>query len=589
MNISTKFFTSSATFIGLITAIIIGNTFVVQQTRQTIHNKSKQATETIKIALEAENALESEIILLKDIVLFNSQDVEINSNETEFIQSLDKLDKLMDNDTKIVLIRRRHQFLSKLATELINRKPSQLDIAASQKYFLVINSYNRDIDFFLKDLIDRAYQENQIIESDLKKLQHLQEIISFIVIALIIILLICNFLILWRPVIKSLQKLQNGTTEIAAGNFDYRLDIWTGDELEDLAQGFNHMGWKLAESRETLLKNTELTQMNQQLELEIAERKQAELELQKTLQELQQTQAQLIQTEKMSSLGQLVAGIAHEINNPVNFIYGNITHASQYTQQLLELISCYQAEFPEPGDKIQETVDDIDWEFVQDDLPKVMNSIKLGSNRIRDIVLSLRNFSRLDEADMKEVDIHEGIESTLMILQNRLKVKPGHPKIEVIKEYGQLPLIQCYAGQLNQVFLNILNNAIDAIDIYNKQSYQPEIQSRSSQIKITTTRDNNQAFIQIGDNGIGMTSEVKKKLFDPFFTTKSIGEGSGLGLSISYQIIVERHSGMIWCISEVNQGAEFWIQIPLIQQKKQLEAKVEIVETNSSVQIPCKF
>lgn len=577
MNISTKFLTSSAAFVGLIGAILIGNIVVVQQIRRTVHYKSNQTTETIKVALEAENTLKSEIITLKDIVLFNSRESELDMFQAQFLKSLDKLENLMPDEPKISLIRRRHQFLSNMAIQLTQRKPSEASLADSQQYFRAINSYNRDIDFFLKELIERAYKQGFLIDSQLNSLHQIQKMISFAVVGTVVILSVGKFMLLWRPVIQSLKKLQVGTAEIAAGNFEYRLNIRTGDEIEDLAQGFNYMGCKLVESREMLLENTQLTQINQRLELEIHERKQAELELQKTLQELQNTQAQLIQTEKMSSLGQLVAGIAHEINNPVNFIHGNITHASEYTRELLELINLYQEEFPHPGNKIQEKQEDIDWEFMLDDLPKVINSIKIGSNRIRDIVLTLRNFSRLDEADMKKVDIHEGLESTLLILQSRLKVKPGHPKIEVIKDYGQLPLVECYAGQLNQVFLNILNNAIDALDIYNKQRSQQEIQSCPSQITISTKlSSNNLVLVRIADNGLGMTPEVQQKLFNPFFTTKPVGEGTGLGLSISYQIVVQKHSGMIWCVSELKKGTEFFIEIPLHQARKQVVSKVEV-------------
>jgi signal transduction histidine kinase len=268
----------------------------------------------------------------------------------------------------------------------------------------------------------------------------------------------------------------------------------------------------------------------------------------------------------MSSLGQLVAGIAHEINNPVNFISGNIIHISEYAHELLDLISLYNEEFPNPSDKIQDKIEEIDLEFILEDLPKVINSMQIGSNRIREIVLSLRTFSRLDEADMKEVDIHEGINSTLLILQNRLKAKSEHPEIKVIKDYGNLPLVQCYAGQLNQVFMNIINNAIDSLESYNNQRSLAEIHNHPSQIIIhTELTNNNQVEIRIIDNGQGITDNIKSKLFDPFFTTKPIGKGTGLGLSISYEIIVNKHSGILKCESEIGKGTEFLIQIPLYQ------------------------
>ncbi|MEH1826558.1 MAG: ATP-binding protein [Nostoc sp.] len=566
MKISTKFFTGSVVSVGLIIAILVGNTVAVQQIKQTIREKSNQTTETLKVALTAENALKSEIIELKDVVLLKSQDAGMVKSSKQFLDSLDKLETLMPNSTEISVIRRRHQFLSQLSSQLTNWNSKDTSLADSQQYFRAINSFDRDIELFLSQVIKHANQQHLLVEDELENLYQVQRIISFVVVQVIIILFVVKFIVIWRPTIKSLQKLQLGTAEIAAGNLDYRLDIHTGDEVEDLAKSFNYMSSKLAESRQTLMKNTELTQMNQRLELEVSERKQAESELQKALQELQSTQAQLIQTEKMSSLGQLVAGVAHEINNPVNFISGNIVHASEYTQQLLELVRLYQEEFPNSGQEIQEKIEEIDLEFLLDDLPKILNSMTIGAKRIQQIVLSLRTFSHLDEADMKEVDIHEGIDSTLLILQNRLKAKPEHPKIEIIKEYGELPLVECYAGQLNQVFMNVINNAIDALDMCNLQSSLQEIESNPSKIIISTKLiSDNRVVVRIADNGPGMTQEVKKKLFDPFFTTKPVGQGTGLGLSISYQIVVQKHSGILRCESELGKGTEFWIEIPLYQ------------------------
>lgn len=287
--------------------------------------------------------------------------------------------------------------------------------------------------------------------------------------------------------------------------------------------------------------------------------------LEKTLYELQQTQAQLVQSEKMSSLGQLVAGVAHEINNPINFIYGNLSHAQQYTEDLLNLIQLYQEYYPDPVAAIQTSAEAVDLNFIQEDLPKIISSMKIGADRIREIVLSLRNFSRLDEAEMKQVDIHEGINNSLLILAHRLKGKPpDQAAIQVIKDYGKLPLVHCYAGQLNQVFMNILTNAIEAIEQYNKQQTIAKNPNHSNMIWICTDIiENDQVIVLIGDNGIGMQEEVRKKLFDPFFTTKPVGTGTGLGMSISYQVVVEKHRGKIECISAPQQGTTFLIQIPI--------------------------
>jgi signal transduction histidine kinase len=278
--------------------------------------------------------------------------------------------------------------------------------------------------------------------------------------------------------------------------------------------------------------------------------------------QLQQTQTQLIQTEKMSSLGQLVAGVAHEINNPINFIYANLSPVSEYANGLLSTLALYQQEYPNPSREICDRSEDIDLEFIAEDLPKILSSLKVGTDRIRQIVLSLRSFSRLDEAQMKKVDIHEGIDSTLLILQHRLKPAPNSRGIEVIKEYENLPLIECYAGQLNQVFMNVLSNAIDALEESLEKS--PGIISDRSQIRISTEVINNdQVVIRIKDNGSGMPEDIKTRIFDPFFTTKPVEKGTGLGLSISYQIVVNKHGGVFKCNSQPKSGTEFWIQIPI--------------------------
>jgi light-regulated signal transduction histidine kinase (bacteriophytochrome) len=288
-------------------------------------------------------------------------------------------------------------------------------------------------------------------------------------------------------------------------------------------------------------------------------------QLEQTLLELQEAQTQLIQTEKMSSLGHLVAGVAHEINNPVNFIYGNLHYASKYTQDLLKIVRLYQLHYPQPPHEIRSIAKAIDLEFLADDLPKIISSMEIGADRIRSIVLSLRNFSRLDEAENKSVDLHEGIDNTLLILQHRLKASSQFSGIEIVKDYGDLPLIECYAGQINQVFMNIINNAIDALEEQGKLDKKKRQDVPVPKIFISTrlAKDTSRILIRIADNGPGITEEVRKRIFDPFFTTKPVGKGTGLGLAISYQIIVEKHGGMMECISEPGKGTEFWIEIPI--------------------------
>jgi signal transduction histidine kinase/PAS domain-containing protein len=305
----------------------------------------------------------------------------------------------------------------------------------------------------------------------------------------------------------------------------------------------------------------------QQLRESEALLKQQAQNLQQAFQELKSLQLQLIQSEKMSSLGQLVAGVAHEINNPVGFIDGNLSYVQTYAQDLLSFVELYQKHYPNPIAEIQAKAKEIDLPFLQQDLNKILGSMKIGTDRICQIVLSLRNFSQMDEADYKEVELHEGIDSTLMILQHRLKVSSERPAIEVIQDYTKLPLVQCYPGQLNQVLMNILSNAIDALEDTEVTRTVQDIKDNPSQITIRTGMvDRHWVEITIADNGPGIPEKVRERIFDPFFTTKPIGKGTGMGLSISYQIIVEKHGGKLECVSNPNQGTEFVIQIPIQQQ-----------------------
>jgi signal transduction histidine kinase len=302
-------------------------------------------------------------------------------------------------------------------------------------------------------------------------------------------------------------------------------------------------------------------------DISVAKRTEARLreqteELETALRYVQQTQSKLVQTEKMSSLGQLVAGVAHEINNPVNFIYGNLNHAQEYAQDLLQLVQLYQQAYPSPTADIQAEERAIDLEFILDDLPKLLASMRVGAERIKQIVTSLRTFSRMDEADVKSVNLHDGIDSTLLILQHRLKPKSNQPEIQVAKNYGELPLVECYPGQLNQVFMNLLSNAIDALE----DSYHSKVEcALAPRIQITTQTIGNLVRIEFTDNGSGIAAETQARLFDPFFTTKPVGKGTGLGLSISYDIVTTKHQGQLHCASRPGQGSTFTIDIPLQQ------------------------
>ncbi|BAY61629.1 PAS/PAC sensor signal transduction histidine kinase [Calothrix brevissima NIES-22] len=316
-----------------------------------------------------------------------------------------------------------------------------------------------------------------------------------------------------------------------------------------------------SEVRENILKNV----ISELEESQIALKNRGD-ELENALKNLKTLQMKLVESEKMSALGVMVAGIAHEINNPVNFIYANLNYAQQYFQDLLRLILLYQQYYPEPDLAIKKEIELIDLDFLQQDLEKIFQSMNVGAERITEIVKSLRTFSRLDEAEFKAVDIHQGIDSTLVILNNRIKGAGGNiAEIKVSKNYGNLPLINCYAGHMNQVFMNILVNAIDSLEAAILNAAKTDSQSimQQPEIKIqTAVIQNNWLEIRIADNGIGMDEKVLTKLFDPFFTTKQVGKGTGLGLAISYQIIIDLHNGKLECYSEPGKGAEFVIQIP---------------------------
>ncbi|WP_341526964.1 ATP-binding protein [Nostoc sp. UHCC 0302] len=361
-----------------------------------------------------------------------------------------------------------------------------------------------------------------------------------------------------KSISEPIKKLQQAVLNLAEGKLDTRVNIRSQDEIGELATSFNKMADDLQQSRAKLIN------ANEQLRDEITERQQAEAEVQQALKDLQKTQAQLIQSEKMSSLGQLVAGVAHEINNPVNFIHGNLLHVQEYAECLMNFVQLYQKHHPNPAPEIQAEAEKIDLVFLQEDLPKIVDSMAMGTERIRQIVLSLRNFSRIDEAEYKAVNIHEGIDSTLLILQHRLKAKAEMPTIEVIRDYGNLPLVECYPGQLNQVFMNLLANGIDALEEANTKHKHSQLKDNPRRIIIrTSVIDSEWVQIAIADNGPGIPETARQHLFNPFFTTKPIGKGTGMGLSISYQIITEKHCGKIQYFSTPTEGTEFIIQIPI--------------------------
>ncbi|MEL6158554.1 MAG: DAHL domain-containing protein [Cyanobacteria bacterium J06623_5] len=328
-----------------------------------------------------------------------------------------------------------------------------------------------------------------------------------------------------------------------------RYRLWLYLVAIALTMGSGYLLWNYRNS-------TMLKKVNQQLNGLVAERT---VELKQTIEKLKRSQSQLVQSEKMSALGQLSAGVAHEINNPINFIHGNVQANSRYSQDCLELLALYALHYPEPAEEIQDFIESIELDFMVADWDKLLKSMRMGTTRVKQIVESLRNFSRLDEAAYKAVDLHEGLDSTLLLLNHQLTSRSDAPVIEVVKNYRELPLVSCYSGAINQVFLNIFNNAIEA---FGSDHSSPQITVSTSVVSAQQAHLKH-VMVSIADNGSGIPEEIRSKIFDPFFTSKPVGEGTGLGLTVSYQTVVEAHKGDIKVFSTPNEGTEFQIQLPL--------------------------
>jgi signal transduction histidine kinase len=572
MKIITKFVGSSVAVFGLIISLIGGSTVILEKTDQSVEESRIKTQKAMEKVVDLEFSLSEQVASLKDYLFLNNNSIDLAKYQkamSQFLITLDELENLDLDAEKIAVIRRRHQNLTRLANNLKHYYPNAADI---QQDVRAINSFNQDLHLYIDTLLEKSKNDHQISLQEARQNRRFSNRIQYGTAALVLFIFVIHLKLIILPIFDSIDQLNLGAIKIGKGDFKSRLNIQTKDEVEQLANNFNHM----AEQLDTLYqeidqKIKQLNQTNHNLGEEISHRKLAEAQLQDTLQQLKQTQSQLIQTEKMSSLGQMVAGIAHEINNPVGFIHGNLDYAMEYTQDLLHLIELYQEHYPEPVEDIEVELEELDIEFLTKDFTQLMNSMKIGTERIRTIVKSLRTFSRLDEAELKEVDLHEGIDSTLMILKHRIKAQGDTanatlrecPGIQIIKDYGDLPLVDCYSGQLNQVFMNLFNNAIDALEEKIQHSSLEDIQANPYTITIKTQLIHpHRVQLKIIDSGAGIPDQIKDKLFDPFFTTKPVGKGTGLGLSICYQIIVDRHQGQIECHSIPGEGTEFVIEIP---------------------------
>jgi len=456
-------------------------------------------------------------ILISEIEFFARQNPDkLATGEAEFQAILKKSARVIDYYAQLINLQLKEAEVWNLQPNSIESAQLQMLRTSSGQEAIVLDNFAQSLNELISAVEIYKHQGTEALE-EAEGLRNRIIIGSMLISALIAVVLADKTS---RAIAQPIETVTNVAQQVAReSNFNLQVPVTTQDEIGVLAVSFNQLIQRVSEYT----------------------------------QELKQTQSQLIQTEKMSSLGQMVAGIAHEINNPVNFIGGNIDYANKYIQDLTDLVTLYQEYYPNPPDAILERIEDIELEFLREDLPKTLSSMKMGADRIREIVVSMRNFSRSDDGNMKSADIHEGIDSTLVILNHRLK-----QGIQVIKQYGKLPAVECSPAQLNQVFMNVIGNAIDALEEVKKEDkgYSPTIW-----ISTEVTADNT-VTVKIRDNGPGIAAGCAQQIFDPFFTTKSIGKGTGLGLAISYQIVAKHH-GKIEVNSQIGQGTEFVITLPV--------------------------
>ncbi len=569
MRITTKFIGSSAVIITL-TAVLLGGSYVSYRNRSEALDASyEQAQSNVANVVQLELALKGQIVALNRLAVIADDEEELKRYEQSrqiFLHAIDQLENtLPQSDTlshiRLTNLRSQQQYLESVASQLTDRtvgnEPIQnTDIEAITRS---LRLFEAQIEFHGRALLQSAYEQTALYRLQKKSAQRQTQVLGMLSFGSILLLLIAQYYGLLKPVVRSLNQLQSHVDAIGRSPLTDipKIHLKTRDELQAVGNAFNQMSDRLVEAHRELEKRVaqrtaSLHVANQSLAQEVNERIETEKNLSQAISQLKQAQLQLLQSERMSSLSQLVAGVAHEINNPASFIQGNLEPAQDYVETLLGLLQSYQTEYPEASAELQTAVAQADLDFMQADFPLLIQSVQTGVDRITEIVRSLQIFSHHDESETKAVDIHQGIDSALLILTSKLNATDRRPAITVKKDYGSLPKVYCYPGQLNQVFMGLLTNAIEALG-----------NSSHPTITISTMVKGNDLSVSITDNGIGMDAATKRQIFDPFFTTKSVGEGNGLGLAMSYQIVSVNHQGTFICDSQLGVGSTFSITIPL--------------------------
>ncbi len=587
MRITTKFIGSSALLIIMSTSLFGGSYAINQRVRKSLGDVYAQSKVTVATATALEAALDRQVTALNRLAVLENDTAEVaayHQSHQAFFQALDQLeaDTAAHNQLfqiQLEGIRRQHGYLENVAenllfTEETAAKSTELTKAQTQEIIRSIKLFEQSIKGPIQSVRSHATKQT-IAHQDQEEAFHKQLVwLQLLGFGAVVSMLLIQFYGLLRPVTKALQSLQAGAEQLGLDDAEgiQSIQITTGDELQALAEAFNQMSDRLRSSYQNLeLRVSERTaslhKANQALLIEVSDRLEAEANLKQALAKLKQTQLQLLQTEKMSSLGQLVAGVAHEINNPVSFIQGNLEPAQDYMNSLLMVIKSYQSECPEASDELNAMVEQADLAFIESDFPQLLHSMQTGAERIAQIVRSLQTFSHLDESETKPVDIHEGIDSAIFLMNSQLSATDHRPAIQVIRHYSDLPKVYGYPSQLNQVFMGLITNGIDALSpklTALTAGYRPVA---TPTLTITTGQfargGTDFVRIRFTDNGVGISEANRNRIFDPFFTTKPVGAGMGLGLSMSYQIMVINHKGKLICESQLGVGSTFTIEIPL--------------------------